>query len=206
MIFMGDEISASNITDAYKKIMTTLYMLDPVRFTDGGLSVVASSASKVRNAYELGRSTYIETNLSSQGKITAIREIFKIFEIDFNELTFLVRPKNKQGEIDIGDESTYDNVTVGSLAYQLIAKLFEDEKLNEHEVAELMTKEYTRNFKGVFVPILATRRDANMGGGTKYRYYKTPITYNGKNIYISSEWYEDGRQDLINWFKGHYRI
>lgn len=204
MIFMGDEISASNITDAYKKIMSTLFMLDPVRFTDGGLSSTSSVASKLRNAYELGRSMYLETNMSSQGKITAIREIFKIFEIDFNELTFLVRPKSRQGEIDIEDESTYDNVTVGSLAYQLISKLFEDEKLNDCEITELMTKEFTRHFKGIFVPILALHRDANRGGGTKLRYYKAPIIFKGKNYYISSEWYEEGRQDLVKWFKGHY--
>lgn len=204
MIFMGDEINATNITDAYKKVMTTLYMLDPVRFTDSDLSVVSSVASKLRNAYELGRLMYIETHLSSQAKISAIREIFRVFEIDLNELTFLVRPKSVHGEIDIEDESTYDNVTVGSLAYQLIAKLFKDGKFNEQEINELMAKEYTRRFKGIFVPILATHRDANMGGGTKFRYYKNPIEYKGKNYYISSEWYEEGRQDLIKWFKGFY--
>lgn len=204
MIFMGDEISVVNITDTYKKIMNTFYMLDPVRFTDSGLSIISSVESNLRNAYELGRSMYIETNLSSRAKITAIREIFKIFEIDFNELTFLVRPKSKQGEIDIDDESTYSYITVGSLAYQLISKLFEDEKLSELEIAELMTKEYTRHFKGISVPILATQRDANKGTGTKFRYYKSPITYLGKEFYISSEWYEESRQDLIKWFKKHY--
>ena len=167
-------------------------------------SIISSVESNLRNAYELGRSMYIETNLSSRAKITAIREIFKIFEIDFNELTFLVRPKSKQGEIDIDDESTYSYITVGSLAYQLISKLFEDEKLSELEIAELMTKEYTRHFKGISVPILATQRDANKGTGTKFRYYKSPITYLGKEFYISSEWYEESRQDLIKWFKKHY--
>lgn len=205
MIFLGDEISATNITDAYKKIMTTLFMLDPVRFTDSHLTVISSVESKLRNAYELGRSLFIETNLSSQGKISAIREIFKVFEIDFNELTFLVRPKNKQGELVIEDESTYINVTVGSLAYQFFAKLFADEKLSDQEITELSTKEYTRNFKGVFVPILATSRNANMGSGTKFRYYKNPIVYKGKNFYISSEWFEESRQDLISWFKKHYK-
>lgn len=204
MIFMGDEISATNITDAYKKIMTTLFMLDPIRFTDSNLAVISSVELKLRNAYGLGRSLFIETNLSSQGKITAIREIFKAFEIDSNELTFLVMPKNKQGVIDIDDESTYGNVTVGSLAYQFIAKLFVDEKLNDNEITELMTKEYARNFKGIFVPILSTRHNANMGTGTKFRYYKNPITYKGTDFYISSEWFEESRQDLIKWFKKHY--
>lgn len=204
MIFMGDEISASNITDAYKKIMTTLYMLDPVRFTNSGLYGVSSVAAELRNAYELGCSMYLETNLSSQGKITAIREVFRVFEIDFNELTFLVRPKNKQGDMNIEDESTYDNITVGSLAYQLISKLFSDGKISDYEISELMTREFTHNFKGVTVPILAMRRDANMGRGKKLRYYKSPITFEGKNYYISSEWYENSRKDLIKWYKGHY--
>ena len=201
--FLGDEINAENITDAYKKVMSTLYMLDPIRFTDCGASFVSSYDAGLRAAYEIGRSAYIETNMNSQSKISAIKEMFKFFEIDATEMAFLVRPKTKT--FDINDESTYSSITAGNLAYKLIFRVMEKDLLDELEFERMQTKEYAHRFARVTYPMIALSRDAHKGNGTKYRYYKEPIVYRGKSVYISWEWFDESREDLIRWYKEHIK-
>lgn len=67
-----------------------------------------------------------------------------------------------------------------------------------------MTKEYTRaNFKKVVYPILAESKNANRGNSIQVRYYKDPVVINGKNYFITSQWFEESRDDLLNWFNRH---
>ena len=105
---------------------------------------------------------------------------------------------------NIEDESTYYSVTAGALARALITKLLQDNKISEIELAEMLTKDFTKQFKKVVYPIVALRRDANRGTSKKYRYCKNPVKYNGKDIYISSEWFDESKDDLIKWYKSHY--
>ena len=142
---------------------------------------------------------YIETNLNSQAKIAAIREMFKAFEIDPNELMFLVQ----QG-LDVNDETTYGLVTAGKLAYGLISKLFADEKITAAELEKMLTKEYTKKFRDINYPIIALDRNAHKGNSSKCRYYAKPVKYHGKDIFISWEWFDESRDDLAKWFKSFY--
>ena len=73
----------------------------------------------------------------------------------------------------------------------------------QSEIDSLMTKDYTREtFKKVVYPVLALSRDANRGDSKTYRYYKTPVNVNAVDIYISSQWFEESRADLIRYFQG----
>lgn len=199
---LGDEIMCDNITDAYKKINVTLYMLDPVLFA--GLKNIYhnESSTELRSPYSLSDSMYIETNLSSQHKINIIRELFDGFGFDYQDLKFLVKPKQKDSFIvDLDDEGTYYNVTCGELAYRMFAYLLESNKLSQDEIDNLMTKDFSRKtFKKVVYPVLALSRDANRGDSNKIRYYKKPINVNGTDIYISSQWFDESREDLITYF------
>lgn len=202
---LGDEVASDNITDVYKKVSALLYSIDPVQFA--GIESVNHNAdmTKLRSAYELDSNMYIETNLSSQGKIDELRKLFEAMKIDLQELKFLVRAKTgNPGAFDIDDESTYSEITCGDLAYKLIAKLLIGGKISDDEIQLLMTKEYARsNFTKVVYPVLATSRDANRGESKNYRYYKTPISINGVDFYISSQWFDKSRKDLITWYKKH---
>lgn len=199
---LGDEIMCDNITDAYKKINVTLYMLDPVLFA--GLKNIYhnESSTELRSPYSLSDSMYIETNLSSQHKINIIRELFDGFGFDYQDLKFLVKPKQKDSfTVDLDDEGTYYNVTCGELAYRMFAYLLESNKLSQDEIDNLMTKDFSRKtFKKVVYPVLALSRDANRGDSNKIRYYKKPINVNGTDIYISSQWFDESREDLITYF------
>ena len=200
---LGDEIACDNITDAYKKVNATLYMLDPVLFANIENNYHSELSSDLRSPFELNAAMFIETNLSSQHKINILRELFDSFNLDYQDLKFLIKPKQKENEtLNLADEATYYNVTCGELAYQMFIYLLENNKLSQNEIDKLMTKDYTREtFKKVVYPVLALSREANRGDSKTFRYYKTPINVNGTNLFISSQWFDESREDLISYFK-----
>lgn len=199
---LGDEIACDNITDAYKKINATLYMLDPVLFTKLDNIYHNELSTELRIPYQLSKTMYIETNLSSQHKINIIRDLFDGYGFDYQDLKFLVRPKQKDSTmVDLSDETTYYNTTCGELAYCMFTYLLENDKLSQNEIDNLMTKDFSRKlFKKVVYPVLALSREANRGDSRTYRYYKTPISANGVDIFISSQWFDESREDLISYF------
>lgn len=199
---LGDEIMCDNITDAYKKINVTLYMLDPVLFASLKNNYHNESSTELRSPYSLSDSMYIETNLSSPHKINIIRELFDGFGFDYQDLKFLVRPKQKDSfTVDLDDEGTYYNVTCGELAYRMFSYLLENNMLPQEEIDKLMTKDFARmTFKKVVYPVLSLSREANRGDSRTFRYYKTPINVNDIDIYISSQWFDESREDLITYF------
>ena len=203
---LGDEIACDNITDAYKKINATLYMLDPVLFANLDNAYHNELSTKLRSPYQLSDTMFIETNLSSQHKLNIIRELLDGFGFDYQDVKFLVRPKRKEtGVLDLADETTYSNVTAGELAYQMFKCLLTNGKLTQTDINLLMTKDYTREtFKKVVYPVLALSREANRGDSKTFRYYKAPVNVNGVDIYISSQWFEESRTDLIRYYQGKF--
>ncbi len=204
IVLLGDEINVDNITDAYKKVNTALYMLDPVRFANIDNVYHSENPNDLRSAYELATKMYIETNLSSQHKINILRSLFTHFELDYQELRFLLKPQKESSQLDLNDESTYYSVACGELAYEMISKLLLEGKISVDEIELLMQKEYTReNFRKVVYPVLAMSREANRGSSRTYRYYKNPIKVDSIDYYISSQWFDESREDLIRWYKAH---
>lgn len=198
---LGDDIITDNITDAYKKVNATIYMLDPVKFASIENNYYRKNAADLRSPYELSSTMFIETNLSSQHKINIIRDLFAWFKIDYQELKFLLKPQKETAKLSLNDESTYFSVTCGELAYAMFKSLLLENKISNNDIALLMSKEYTRTtFTHVNYPVLALSRDANRGDSRTYRYYKTPVTNNGINYYISSQWFDESREDLIKYF------
>lgn len=201
---LGDDIITDNITDAYKKVNATLYMLDPVKFASIENNYHSENSADLRSPYELSSTMFIETNLSSQHKINILRDLFAWFEIDYQDLKFLLKPQKEAIKLSLYDETTYYSVTCGELAYAIFAKLLSENKISDEEICLLMSKDYTRaTFKKVVYPALALSREANRGDSRTYRYYKAPVKSNGTDYYISSQWFDESREDLIAWFKNH---
>jgi hypothetical protein len=44
-----------------------------------------------------------------------------------------------------------------------------------------------------------------MGNGTQKRYRAETVTLSGKTIYITTQWFEDNRADIISWYKEHLK-
>ena len=149
---------------------------------------------------------FIETNLSSQHKLNIIRALIDSFKLDYQDIKFLIRSKRKEsGVLELTDEATYSNITAGELAYQMFKCLLTNGKLSQTDINLLMTKDNSRKtFKRVSYPVLALLREANRGDSKTFRYYKVPVNVNGVDIYISSQWFEESRTDLIRYYQGKF--
>lgn len=199
IVLFGDELQTENITDAYRKINVIVYNMDPAGYVAMENSWSGTDADRLRSPYEIGPSVYITTNLSSQSKAAAIRELCEYFGFDSSDLRYLVK-----ATFDINNEATYNAVTAGQLAYRLIEKLLLEGKLSEEEVELLKEKEYSRKtFYKVVYPVLANNREDNKGKSRKCRYYSRPVQFKEKNVYISTEWFDESRKDLVEWYKRH---
>ena len=108
------------------------------------------------------------------------------------------------GSFNINDVSTYGSLKTGALAYELFKRVIELRAITEEEVERLKTKEYTKQlFNRTDYPILAENREDNRGGSNVVRYRKTPISYNGRYIYITTQWFSENRKDIIAWYRRH---
>ncbi len=199
MVLLGNEIQTENVTDAYRKINVAIYNMDPAGYVAMENSWSGEEAAGFGAPYEIGPSVYINTNLNSQSKAAAIKELCEHFNLGSSDLRFLVK-----ATFDINNEATFGAVTAGRLAYRLIEKLLAENKLTEDEVEQLKNKDFSREtFSKIAYPVLANNRDDNKGGSKKCRYYSRPVPYKGKNLYITTEWYEESREGLVQWYRRH---
>lgn len=197
-------IKTTDMTDAYRKIHETLYELEPTIYHSHQMSWFGETQEKFRKVYQIGRNAYIETNKSSQEKVGTIKFMAELFDLNSHDIRFLIQEKQGRPELNLDDESTYGNVAVGKLAYELIARLLKTNAIDADEIRKLKTKEYTKQlFNGVDYPVLADNRDANKGNSSHIRYRKKPLVYKGKEVYVTTQWYDKNRDDVINWYKNH---
>jgi uncharacterized protein with ParB-like and HNH nuclease domain len=202
--FMGDEIDTSNISDAYKKLNTLIYDLDSVTYLSEENTAYSYIENDYRSPIEIASGIYVESNLSSSSKITAISKIAKLYKLESDDIKFLVKAKEKKLAFDIANEESYASLTVGQLAFKLFENLITSGKVSVEEIELFKDKAYTKSkFNRTDYPAIANNREDNKGRSSNIRYRKTPILFNGTEIYISTQWFEGNRGDLIAWYRKH---
>lgn len=93
---------------------------------------------------------------------------------------------------------------VSKLFYNLIAELIKQTKITEKEIEQLKTKEYTKSlFRATDYPAVANNQTDNMGNSLHKRHRAKELQFNGKNIYVSTQFFETDRSAVIEWYKAH---
>lgn len=198
----GMLIKVNNVTDAFKKVHESLYDLDPTVYYSSGFSWFKKEKKDLKKPYQIGREGFVETNRNSQQKMDSIKAVAKILELSPEDIRYSVITENEL--FDLNDESSYENVTVGKMAFTMFKYILENKLITEEEVELLKTKEYTKKlFNKTDYPILADTRDANRGNSKVLRYRAESVTYGDKKIFVTFQWFDDNRKDIINWFKNH---
>ncbi|MBP3504881.1 MAG: DUF262 domain-containing protein [Lachnospiraceae bacterium] len=201
MVLFGDAIMTTDVTDAYKKINMAVYKFDPSEY----MKVVVTTTDKesIRSPFEIAPGIYITTNLSSQVKIANIQKLFESFEFESKDLQFEVRDIPKALKFDINDEATFVVIKVGELAKQLLSKLLLEGKLPEQEITLLHEKGYSKKlFPKNYYPVLADDVNAYKGNGKTTRFYKESVVLaDGRELFISSQWFEDDRDNLMEYYR-----
>lgn len=199
---MGMIVKVANITDAYRKVHEALYDLDPTVYHVGEYAWFKKKGKDFKKAHKVGKDGYIETNRNSQQKMDSIKLIAEAMQLSSEDIQYSVISESDLFSLE--DEKTYKNVTVGKMAFAMFKYILENGLISEEEVELLKTKEYTKKlFNKTDYPILADSRDANRGNSKVLRYRAESVKYGDKQIFVTFQWFDGNRDDIINWFKEH---
>lgn len=199
---MGVVKKVTNITDVYKKVHEALYDIDPTVYHSGKYSWFKLMEKGFKKPYRIGKDGFVETNKNSQQKMESIKTIAKALDMTSGDIVYSV--VTEQELFNIEDEKTYGNVPVGKMAFAMFKYVLENGYITQDEVAGFKTKEYTKKyFDKTDYPILADNRLDNKGNSKNMRYRAESVMYKGKKIYITTQWFEPNRKDVIAWYQEH---
>lgn len=211
--FVGEYTKVSSWAEVLAKFMSVAYELDTPLLSDlaeknyiipnASNVYISNDKRKMRKAKEIDRSgIFYESNLSANTIVSFIRDILLQMELEPDEFTFTL----SEVPFDINDESTWAEgmIPVAKLFFNLVNDLIERDLLTENEVEKLKTKEYTKSlFPATDYPAIANKRTDNMGNSTQKRYRAKTVSYKGTDIYISTQFFDSDREEVIKWYKEH---
>ena len=211
--FSGEYTKVTSWAEVLTKFMTVAYDLNTALLSDLAAKdymipnatnvYITNDKRKLRKGKEIDRSgIYYESNLSANTTISFIRDMMVQMDLESEEFTFTL----SEVPFDINDENTWAEgmLSVASLFYNFMADLIDRGLLGETEVKKLKTKEYTKSlFATTAYPAIADKRTENMGNSTQKRYRAKALSFQGTDIYISTQFYESDRDAVIEWYKRH---
>lgn len=212
-VFVGEYTKVSSWVDLLTKFINIAYDLNTDTFRDLAASnyslpyadrtYISNDERKLRKAKQIDNSgTYFESHLSANSIISFIKNLLGKMNLDADDFSFSL----SEAPFDITDESTWSEgmLPVSKLFYNLVEELIRQANITELEIEQLKTKEYTKSlFKATDYPAIANNRTDNMGNSPKKRYRTKELQFNGKNIYISTQFFETDRNAVIEWYKAH---
>ena len=211
--FVGEYTKVSSWAEVLSKFMAIAYDLDTVLLSELAAKnyiipnatnvYISNDKRKLRKGKEIDRSgIYYESNLSANTIVSFIRDMMVQMDLDSEEFTFTL----SEVPFDINDESTWAEgvLPVAKLFFNLTKDLIENGKLTNIEIEMLKTKEYTKSlFSATDYPAMANKRADNMGNSTQKRYRVKPLSYQGTDLYISTQFFDSDRDAIIEWYKKH---
>lgn len=211
--FSGEYTKVTSWAEVLTKFMTVAYDLNTALLSDLAAKdymipnatnvYITNDKRKLRKGKEIDRSgIYYESNLSANTTISFIRDMMVQMDLESEEFAFTL----SEVPFDINDENTWAEgmLSVASLFYNLMADLIDRGLLGETEVEKLKTKEYTKSlFATTAYPAIADKRTENMGNSTQKRYRAKALSFQGTDIYISTQFYDSDRDAVIEWYKRH---
>ncbi len=212
-VFVGEYTKVSSWIDLLTKFISIAYDLNVDAFSDlaesnyslpnADRTYISNDERKFRKAKQIDNSgIYFETNLSANNIILFIKNLLDKLNLEADDFSFSL----SDASFDIKDESTWleGMLPVSKLFYNLIAELIKQTKITEKEIEQLKTKEYTKSlFRATDYPAVANNQTDNMGNSLHKRYRAKELQFNGKNIYVSTQFFETDRSAVIEWYKAH---
>ncbi len=214
-LFTGEYTKVSSWVDLLTKFINLAYELNTEIFSDlakadysipnADRAYISNDERKLRKAKQINNSgIFFETNLSSNNIISFIKDLLTKMSLDADDFSFSL----SEAPFDIKDENTWSKemLSVAKLFYHLIEELIGQSKITASEIEKLKTKEYTKRlFKAADYPAIADNRTDNMGHSSVKRYRAKELHFNDSNIYISTQFFESDRKNVIEWYKEHLR-
>lgn len=214
-IFIGEHTKVTSWVNLLSKAINIIYDIDSdfiVDLANKNYSIpnatriyISNDMRNIRKAKQIDNSgIYFETNLSANNIISFIRDLMLKMGLELEDFTFSL----SEVPFDIKNEKTWKEgmIPVAKLFYYLIEDLIRLSLISRDEINKLKTKEYTKKlFKSTDYPAIANNRDDNMGNSTQKQYRAKPIIFEESNIYISTQFFDSDREDIIDWYKEHIK-
>lgn len=211
--FIGEYTKVSSWSDVLTKFLSISYDLNMELFSDLAASdysipnasnvYISNDKRKLRKAKQIDKSgIYYEANLAANNIMSFIRSIISEMNLDIDDFTFTL----SEVPFNINDENTWEQgmIPVAKLFFNLVDDLIKKDLLQESEVEKLKTKEYTKSlFAASDYPALANNRSDNRGNSSQYRYRAKALIFQGKELFVSTQFFDDNREAIIEWYKGH---
>ena len=211
--FVGEHTKVTSWLDLLNKTINTAYDLDSSCFIElakknyslpGASRVyISNDEREFRKCKQIDNSgIYYETNLSANNIISFIKSILYEMKLDIDDFRFSL----SEIPFDIDNEATWEEgyIPVAKLFYNFIEELIKKDKITSSEIEKLKTKEYTKElFKASDYPAIANHRTDNMGNSTQKRYRAKSLVFDGKDIYISTQFFDSDRDAVIEWYRAH---
>ena len=164
---------------------------------------ITNDERKLRKAKQIETSgIFFETNLSSNNIISFIKDLLLQLNLDSDDFSFSLA----EVPFSIDNESTWEEgmIPVAKLFYNFMEELIKSAKIQADEIEKLKTKTYTKTlFRATDYPAVANSITDNMGNSTHKRYRSKPLSINGTDIFISTQFFESDRENVIDWYKKH---
>jgi len=90
---------------------------------------------------------------------------------------------------------------IGVVARKSIEYLLLSGRLSQKDFENLRDAEYCKQYLGCEFPLFAYDDQSIIDHNGKKRYWADPISLNGAEIYICSQWFENDRKRLVPWIK-----
>ena len=98
---------------------------------------------------------------------------------------------------------TLSELKVGKIAQTFLRDALEDGNVSDNEVSLMQTKNYSKSVFGIDYPLIVKLDDDY----DSVRYYSKPLTVNGKQYRLCSQWFEvsanNDKPFLLAWLKEH---
>lgn len=212
-VLVGEYTKVTSWADLLTKFISVAYDLDTDLMTDlasNNYSIpnatrvyITNDERKLRKAKQIDNcGIYYEANLSANNIISFIKDLLSKMNLDTEDFSFSLA----EVPFDINDESTWSEglIPVAKLFYYFVEDLVSKSNITAEEVENLKTKEYTKAlFHATDYPAIANNRNDNMGNSTQKRYRAKALSFNGIDIYISTQFFDSDRDAIIEWYKNH---
>ena len=212
-VFVGEHTKVNSWADLLAKTMSTAFDLDSDTIDDLAKTnysipnatriYISNDERKFRKPKQIDNSgIYYEANLSANNIISFIKDLLEKMQLDVDDFSFSL----SEMPFDIDNEDTWVEgmIPVAKLFYNFMEDLVKKSLVSSNEMENLKSKEYTKRlFPATDYPALANSRTDNMGNSNQKRYRAKPIVFNGENVYVSTQFFNSDREDVIDWYRNH---
>ena len=103
-------------------------------------------------------------------------------------------------------DDTLSELKIGKIAQTFLPEALEGGKVDEEEINQMRTKEYSKRVFGIDFPLLVLASEEY----DSKRYYAKPLVIKGEQYRLCSQWYEksanNDRPFLLSWLEKHGAI